>query len=153
MRRSFLLLLLLWIPLSCAPHAAVQAQPAPKPCDAYLDAIGVREAPAEEALLRKLAPALCDVGTRMAREPEGDFSRWSTPRLHVNGGGEIQVYVRTSQEGSSLRKEFASAGLRVETITADGKTTQGWISFRRFADLATIPDVERITPPSYGVHR
>ena len=83
--------------------------------------------------------------------PEGSAARaLSNRRIHVNAQGQIQVYVFVDHVDDAMRNRLSQAGARVELGEASMKIYQVWATPEALARISQLPDVVRITPPSYG---
>jgi len=83
-------------------------------------------------------------------QQQSDFSDQSTPFVHVNKDGDLQVYIYVSEWSETERSELASLGVRVELAMDDLNIIQAWVPFDRLEATANLPFIMRIAPPHYG---
>src|SRR5262249_15609886 len=105
-------------------------------------------------LADKTASSIIDVLAAMSlrRVDGGNTTDWSdltTPLVHVNAKGEIQVYVTISEVRPEAVTQLEALGLRVEI--SSGSTIQGWVDADAIDSLATLDFVRQIRPPGYGL--
>lgn len=74
----------------------------------------------------------------------------SSPLVHVDEAGRMQVYVIGDAGSSEFLSLLAAAGFQAETSNADMGIVQGWISYTGLDGLRDVPGVVQVKPPSYA---
>jgi hypothetical protein len=74
-----------------------------------------------------------------------------SPLVRVDAAGALQVYVHLDALSDDALSGLASAGLRVETSSAERAIVQGWVDPDDLSSLAALPGVQAVTPPDYAV--
>jgi len=111
----------------------------------------VQTAPAE-----KIDPRVREIVAKLGqneRTGRKDLSRFSTPLIHVNDDGEIQVYLGVKSWEDSFSESLRQLGARIEIANAPLRLVQAWLPYDQVRKVAELPFVLRIVPPSYGVKR
>jgi subtilisin family serine protease len=109
--------------------------------------------PKLEKRLHDIAASLASQVTSLkpgSTQQKIDFSRQSTPFVHVNKDGDIQVYIYVSEWGETERSALAILEVRVEIAMDDLGIIQAWVPYDRLEETANLPFITRITPPRYG---
>lgn len=74
-------------------------------------------------------------------------------RVHIHSDGRIQIYVHLATYSDAEIAQLAGLELDKEVANRNLAIVQGWVPFDRIEDIAALPFVTRITPPSYGFPR
>ena len=90
---------------------------------------------------------------RAAAVNAGAFSELSTPLIHVDDAGQMQVYVYGAGIDAALVAALASQGLQAETSNTEMAVVQGWVAHNSLNALAAVPGVRSIAPPVYPMTR
>jgi hypothetical protein len=101
--------------------------------------------------------------TMMEKVSAGDITRQDARGLsdgilsnllvRVNEGGNVQTYIHLDTIGSEERGIIEAYDVKVEITNEKLGIIQAWIPFDRIDQVAELPFVKRITPPSYGTPR
>ena len=81
---------------------------------------------------------------------ESGSSSLSTPLVKVNDEGSIQTYVHVRSFGVEEKTLLEAQDVVIEIANEKLGIIQAWIPFYRIYEVAELPFVKRITPPSYG---
>lgn len=130
-RNVFSLSLLLFLLVGCAEkkpaaNAATSATKPPAPSKIH---------PKISEFLRNLA----DTG-----------SRTDTKFIKMNAAGKIQVYVHVSAINQENLQSLKQCDVDIELQNEKLLLIQAWIPSDQFDNVAKLPFVTKITPPSYG---
>jgi len=99
----------------------------------------------------KIAPALAATARKVRTAPDASAAKALSTRLvHVNESGQIQIYVRVTHFGDAVKARLEKAGADVERGSKTMGVYQAWASPAALERVASLPEVTRITPPSYG---
>ncbi len=90
-----------------------------------------------------------NLNSRQTPQPY-DFSQLSTPLIHINKGGEIQVYIYVSRWGETEAATLSNLDVKIELINKELNIVQAWIPYDKLVRAADQEFVMRITPPHYG---
>ena len=98
---------------------------------------------------RTSMPPWLAVGTSSERQRlnAGELSELSTPLIHVDDAGQMQVYVYGAGIDTALVAALASQGLQAETSNTEMAVVQGWVAHNSLNALAAVPGVRSIAPP------
>jgi len=80
-------------------------------------------------------------------------SALSNPLVRVNEEGSIQTYIHVHTFGADEKAQLATYEVIIEIVNEKLGIIQAWIPFNRIYEVAQLPFVKRITPPSYGTLR
>jgi len=132
--------------------ACSQKHPAPAAGEAPASVPAPASAPAGATLGNpKIAPVLAATARKVRAALDASAAKGlSTRFVHVNGAGQIQIYVRVSHFGDDVRAALEKAGARVERASQPLGVYQAWATPAALERLAALPEVTRITPPAYG---
>lgn len=73
--------------------------------------------------------------------------------LKVDPDGLVQIYLHLQTTDENAVQKLKANGARVEIVDDELGIVQAWAPSEALSDLAALPFVRRITPPSYGVSR
>jgi hypothetical protein len=117
---------------------------------------GLPNRPAPTAAHEKLASTLRETAASvrgwLAAGVFTNLEQLSTDLVHVNGAGEIQVYVIVTDVSAAHVAQLAALGLRVELILAEHGLIQGWVPADALDQIAALDFVREIRPPGYPIH-
>ncbi len=77
----------------------------------------------------------------------------SNSLVRVNEVGNIQTYIHVDSIGSEERALIEAYDVKVEITNEKLGIIQAWIPYNKIDEVAQLPFVKRITPPSYGTPR
>ncbi len=107
-----------------------------------------------------IAPAVCDVlntlqsaGIAPSNVARRSPERFSTPFVRVDPRGYLQLYVHTGEVDPSLLSSLEALDMEIEWVNVGLRMIQGWIPFHRVQEVAALPSVRQVTPPSYASPR
>jgi hypothetical protein len=80
-------------------------------------------------------------------------SSLSTPLVRVNDEGSIQTYVYVRTFGAEEKALLEARDVVIEITNEKLGIIQTWIPFDKIYEVAELPFVKRITPPSYATPR
>jgi len=80
-------------------------------------------------------------------------SALSNPLVRVNEEGSIQTYIHVHTFGADEKAQLATYEVIIEIVNEKLGIIQAWIPFNKICEVARLPFVKRITPPSYGIPR
>lgn len=103
-------------------------------------------------LLRNVAAEMYRRGITRANALSQNPEYLSGPLVHVNSRGHIQVYLKMPVTSAFLNNIEAEEAV-IQIADTEAGLVQAWIPFDRLNDIANLPFVERVTPPSYGFSR
>jgi hypothetical protein len=145
-----MLLLLLFV-VSCRPLSP----PAPAPTEP-VSASSDTAAPA----LMKIAAPLRQVKQRMQEDglTAGNVAAhhadtYTTPLVRVDAQGNIHAVLLVSVIDEHVLALLAEHQVRIDILHEKLHQVQAWIPFDRLEDVATLPFVRYIRPPSYATLR
>lgn len=78
-------------------------------------------------------------------------SGFSNPLVRVDAQGNIQTYIYVDAVGTENRDLLESYEVAVEIVNERLNIFQAWIPFNRIMEVAQLPFVKRVTPPSYAI--
>ena len=90
--------------------------------------------------------------TRLNAQERG-AAALSTPLVKVNAKGAIHVYIHVEPVGYAAISVLETYKVTIEIVNEELGIIQAWIPFDRIDEVAGLPFVKRITPPSYGIPR
>jgi len=100
--------------------------------------------------LRTVVDAMLARGITRQNAEELGASTFSSRLVRVSDQGNIQIYIYMTSFRSDNIELLESYEMSVEIVNEQLAIVQGWIPFNRIYDVAQLPFVTRITPPSYG---
>jgi hypothetical protein len=77
----------------------------------------------------------------------------SNPLVRVNDEASIQAYIRVHTFANEERAQLEAYEVDIEIVNEQLGMIQGWIPFDKIYEVAQLPFVQRITPPSYATPR
>jgi len=101
-----------------------------------------------------LIDVLAGMHERRATQRAGEVPDWSnlsTPLVRVNSAGEVHVYVVLSEFRPEYVAQLEALGLRVELVSEQFRTVQGWLHADAMATVAALDFVREIKPPGYAL--
>lgn len=98
----------------------------------------------------KLGPYLRGLADKSANSKS---SLQSTAIVRVSGQNRVQSYIRLSSTQPSDLKELRELGVEIEIVNAQLSKVQAWVEFSQLAALSQLPNVERVTTPSFAHSR
>jgi hypothetical protein len=101
--------------------------------------------------LRTVVDAMVVRGITRQNAKELRASTFSNQLVQVSDQGNVQTYIYVSDFRSDNIELLKSYEVIVEIVNEQLKVIQGWIPFNRIYDVAQLPFITRITPPSYGI--
>ena len=110
------------------------------------------------APVTKVADSLVQMADRVrSARTQGvvDLSRLSNDIVHVRADGAIEVSLHASSvvstaEVTALRRLGGEVVTTAAAPNAAGGLVQAWVPWDRLAEVAALPWVGAVTPPSYG---
>ncbi|MGI9335410.1 MAG: hypothetical protein ACR2RL_19865 [Gammaproteobacteria bacterium] len=78
---------------------------------------------------------------------------FSTARVRVNAAGSVHVYIYTSRLGEAALGRLRALAADIEAVDEKNAVVQAWVPFDRLDEIAELPLVTRIAPPSYRFTR
>ena len=112
--------------------------------------------PGSEKVSSSVRAMIAEMETRgITRQNARAFgaSTLSTPLVRVNDDGGIQAYIHVHTFGADEKALLATYEVIIEIVNEKLGIIQAWIPFNRIYEVAQLPFVKRITPPSYGTLR
>jgi subtilisin family serine protease len=107
----------------------------------------------------KVGPGIMDAVTALrargitrANARALDAASASSPLVHVDNDGAVQVYLHVSSVGLIEKNALESLEAKLEVVLRRERLIQAWIPFDHIEAVADLDFVERITRPSYA-HR
>ena len=104
-------------------------------------------------LLRSVMDQMKARGITRLNAQERGAAALSTPLVKVNAKGAIQVYIHVEPVGDAAISVLETYKVTIEIVNEELGIIQAWIPFDRIDEVAGLPFVKRITPPSYGIPR
>ena len=80
-------------------------------------------------------------------------SSLSNPLVQVSEEGRIQTYIHVSSFGEAEKALLEPYEVSIEIANEELGIIQAWVPFARIEEVARLPFVRQITPPSYGTLR
>ena len=100
----------------------------------------------------KISSRIAAMSRRVLATPGGSAQAGlSTFFVHVNAGGQIQVYIRVKALAPALQARLRTAGATGIRPSAALGLYQAWAAPEAIERLADLLEVTRITPPVYGM--
>jgi hypothetical protein len=103
--------------------------------------------------LRAMIEKMESLGITKENANELKASSLSTPLVRVNDRGSIQTYVYVKTFGVDEKALLEKRDTVIEIINEKLGIIQAWIPYNKIYEVAQLPFVKRITPPSYGTPR
>ena len=103
--------------------------------------------------LRAMIEKMKSLGITKENAKELKASSLSTPLVRVNDEGSIQTYVYVRTFGVDEKAHLEARDVLIEITNEKLGIIQAWIPYNRIYEVAQLPFVKRITPPSYGTPR
>jgi hypothetical protein len=108
----------------------------------------------------KVGPGIMDAVTALrargitrANARALDAASASSPLVHVDNDGAVQVYLHVSSVGLIEKNALESLEAKLEVVLRRERLIQAWIPFDHIEAVADLDFVERITRPSYAHSR
>lgn len=79
-----------------------------------------------------------------------NVSALSNPRARVDEDGRVQIYIHLAICGETELATLRRKEVDIEIANDSLAIAQGWAPFDRLEEIAALPFVLRVTPPSYG---
>jgi len=79
-----------------------------------------------------------------------DYSGMSTPFVHINTRGDLQVYIHVKSWGEKAKNELIAHGVTLEVVNTRLGIAQGWVPVDQLKAVETLDFVKSISEPSYG---
>ena len=105
------------------------------------------------SLLRSVLSEIKARGITRENARRRGISALSNPLVKVNEDGAIHIYIHVSTLGADEKAKLERHEVAIEIANEELGIVQAWIPFDRIDDVAELPFVIRITPPSYGTPR
>ena len=103
--------------------------------------------------LRVVIDKMETLGITKDNATELGASSLSTTLVRVNDEGNIQTYVYVLTFGVDEKAHLEARDVLIEITNEKLGIIQAWIPYNRIEEVAQLPFVKRITPPSYGTPR
>ncbi|HEY7490082.1 MAG TPA: hypothetical protein VIH59_03085 [Candidatus Tectomicrobia bacterium] len=87
--------------------------------------------------------------TATARQAES----YTTPLVRVDQTGSIQAVLLVTAVEPEIEVVLEQQHARIEAADAGLRLIQAWIPFDRLEQIAALPFVQYIRPPSYAIRR
>ena len=100
--------------------------------------------------LRAMIENMEALGITKENAKELGASSLSTPLVKVNDEGSIQTFIHVNAFGVDEKALLEARDVIIEITNEKLGIIQAWILFDKVYEIAELPFVERITPPSYG---
>lgn len=100
--------------------------------------------------LRSMIENMEALGITKDNAEELAASSLTTPLVRVNDEGSIQTYVHVETFGVDEKALLETQEVVIEIANEKLGIIQAWIPFDQVYEVAELPFVKRITPPSYG---
>jgi hypothetical protein len=78
---------------------------------------------------------------------------YSTPLVRVDAQGRIHTVILVPAIDDHVLALLGEHGVRLEIVEATRHLIQAWIPFYRLVDVAALPFVQYLRPPSYAMRR
>jgi len=104
-------------------------------------------------LLREVVQRMRDAGATRERAGVMDLQAFSTPAVHVDREGRIQVYVDVERVDDETLRELQAAGVAVDLASPRARIVQGWVPFDMIDTVTGLAAVRRIRAPDYAMPR
>jgi hypothetical protein len=105
------------------------------------------------ASLRAVMEEMAARGMTRQNARELGASALSNPLVRVNEEGSIQTYIYVHTFGAEEKALLETYGVTIEITNEELGIIQAWVPFDRIDEVAGLPFVKRITPPSYATLR
>jgi hypothetical protein len=159
-RRVYVLLCMVVV-MTCG-----MSQPAPQtsPATQHTPAVTTGAVPipprSNDPVAAKIATSIRSVVQRMqhdgltatnasARQAES----YTTPLVRVDQTGSVQTLLLVTTVEPQVEVLLEQQHARIEVVDAEQRLVQAWIPFDRLEQIAALPFVQYIRPPSYTVRR
>ena len=78
---------------------------------------------------------------------------YSTPLVRVDAQGYLHTVILVHAIDDHVLALLGEYGVRFEIVKAPRHMIQAWIPFDRLVDVAALPVVQYLRPPSYAMRR
>jgi hypothetical protein len=78
---------------------------------------------------------------------------YSTPLVRVDAQGNMHTVILVHAIDDHVLARLSEHHVRFEIVEAPRHTIQAWIPFARLVDVAALPFVQYLRPPSYAMRR
>jgi subtilisin family serine protease len=127
-----------WIPYAASNRNSLDTNPGSS-----------RVSPNLRAVMNKMKAR--GITTQTARQLEAPSL--SNSLVRVNDEGKIQTYLHVHYLGAQQKALLETYEIVIEIVNEEFGLVQAWVPFEKIDDVAMLPFIKRITPPSYGTTR
>lgn len=113
------------------------------------DAAAAKIAAAIRSVVQRLQQDGITAATAAARQAES----YTTSLVRVDHTGSIQAVILVTAVENQVESILAQHQARIEIADAELRLIQAWVPFERLEQIAALPFVRYIRPPSYAVRR
>jgi hypothetical protein len=128
------------------PAATTGAVSIPLRADA---AAGAKIAEALRSVVQRMQQDGITAATAATRQAE----TYTTSLVRVDHTGSLQVVILVTTVDPQAESSLAQHQVRIEISDAELRLIQAWVPFDRLEQIAALPFVRYIRPPSYAVRR
>jgi hypothetical protein len=104
-------------------------------------------------LLREVVQRMRDAGATRERAGVMDLQAFSTPAVHVDREGRVQVYVDVERVDDETLRDLQAAGVAIDLASPRARIVQGWVPFDMIDTVTSLAAVRRIRAPDYALPR
>jgi hypothetical protein len=101
--------------------------------------------------LRHVIQRMQEDGVSAANASSRQAQAYTTPLVRVDPTGDLHVLLLVTDTDEQVRSQLREYRARIERVEPSQQFIQAWVPFERLEEVAALPFVRYVRPPSYVV--